>query len=170
MANLNQQEGENISKDVSHIPKFNGKNYPSWKYGVWLLFRQHGLTEIVENNATRPAEAPNEEGVVTNEAMKPFSHQTLSQTSTDKGHRTTEEANVATEDIEDREVVGEVNLMQKEEEWSVTTVKKKAISLQTVALEFEMKSNHTLMWQNPRKTRKIMTLACKALLKIEIWK
>jgi hypothetical protein len=56
MANLNQQEGENISKDVSHIPKFNGKNYPSWKYGVWLLFRQHGLTEIVENNATRPAE------------------------------------------------------------------------------------------------------------------
>ena len=56
MANLNQQEGENISKDVSHIPKFNGKNYPSWKYGVWLLFRQHGLTEIVENNATKPAE------------------------------------------------------------------------------------------------------------------
>lgn len=56
MANLNQQEGENISKDVSHIPKFNGKNYPSWKYGVWLLFRQHGLTEIVENNANRPAE------------------------------------------------------------------------------------------------------------------
>jgi hypothetical protein len=100
--------------------------------------------------------------------MKPFSHQTLSQTRTDKGHRTTEEANVATEDIEDREVVGEVNLMQKEEEWSVTTIKKKAISLQTVALEFEMKSNHMLMWQNPRKTRKITTLACKALLKIEM--
>jgi hypothetical protein len=56
MANANQREGENISKDVSHIPKFNGKNYPSWKYGVWLLSRQHGLTEIVENNATKPAE------------------------------------------------------------------------------------------------------------------
>ena len=100
--------------------------------------------------------------------MKPFSHQTPSQTRTDKGHRTTEEANVATEDIEDREVVGEVNLMQKEEEWSVTTVKKKAISLQTVALEFEMKSNHMLMWQNPRKTRKITILACKAPLRIEM--
>jgi hypothetical protein len=56
MANANQREGENISKDVSHIPNYNGKNYQSWKYGVWLLFRQHGLTEIVENNATKPTE------------------------------------------------------------------------------------------------------------------
>ncbi|EFX62531.1 hypothetical protein DAPPUDRAFT_336813 [Daphnia pulex] len=68
MANANQQEGENISKDVSHIPKFNRKNYPSWKYGVWLLFRQHGLTEIVENNATKPTEVKDREGVVTNGA------------------------------------------------------------------------------------------------------
>lgn len=56
MTSTSKQDGENISKDVSHIPKFNGKNYPSWKYGVWLLFRQHELTDIVENKVSKPEE------------------------------------------------------------------------------------------------------------------
>jgi hypothetical protein len=70
-----------------------------------------------------------------------------------------EKANVATEDSENQEGVGEFHLMQKEEDWNVTTVTKKAIQLQPVALEFEMKKSHMLMWQNPRKTKKIMILA-----------
>ena len=57
--------------------------------------------------------------------------------------------------------------MQKEEDWNVTTVTKKAIQLQPVALEFEMKKSHMLMWQNPRKTKKIMILAYKAPSKNE---
>lgn len=50
------KQDENVSKDVSHIPLFNGLNYPEWKFGIWLLFRRHSLTEVVEGKETKPQE------------------------------------------------------------------------------------------------------------------
>ena len=50
------KQDENVSKDVSHIPLFNGLNYPEWKFGILLLFRRHSLTEVVERKETKPQE------------------------------------------------------------------------------------------------------------------
>jgi len=35
------------SRDTSHIPKFDGTNFPSWKFGIWMLLERHRLTEVV---------------------------------------------------------------------------------------------------------------------------
>ncbi|XP_045023103.1 uncharacterized protein LOC123467128 [Daphnia magna] len=126
MTSTSKQDGENISKDVSHIPKFNGKNYPSWKYGVWLLFRQHELTDIVENKVSKPEEVKDESGVVTNEAaITAWNRKDILATCTDKDLITLEEAIMFTEGTVDSEVVGEVHQKQKEEGLSAITVKKK---------------------------------------------
>ena len=55
-----------IFRDTSHIEKFNGANFPQWKYDIFLLLEQHSLLDIVEGSETMPPEEKNGEGVVTN--------------------------------------------------------------------------------------------------------
>lgn len=42
-------------KEVSHIPKFDGTNFPQWKYGTWLILEQHELIPVVEGREPIPA-------------------------------------------------------------------------------------------------------------------
>ncbi len=44
------------SKDVSHIVKFNGTNFPSWKFGIWMFLEKHKLVAVVNGTETKPAE------------------------------------------------------------------------------------------------------------------
>jgi len=37
-----------VTRDVAHIERFNGTNFPQWKYGVFLLLEEHDLLSIVE--------------------------------------------------------------------------------------------------------------------------
>ncbi|EFX71976.1 hypothetical protein DAPPUDRAFT_111193 [Daphnia pulex] len=46
----------NTSKDVGHIAKFDGTNFPSWKYGIWMLLEKNRLTSIVDGSVTKPVE------------------------------------------------------------------------------------------------------------------
>ena len=43
-------------REVSHIAKFNGQNFPLWKFGCWLLLEQHQLVKIVNGQERFPAE------------------------------------------------------------------------------------------------------------------
>ncbi len=42
------------TREVSHVIKFNGKNFPLWKFGCWLKLEQHDLMHIVNGNETLP--------------------------------------------------------------------------------------------------------------------
>ena len=53
------------SKDVSHIVKFDGGNFPFWKFQVWLVLEQHDLVDLVIGEETIPIEAISD-GEVTN--------------------------------------------------------------------------------------------------------
>ena len=44
------------SKDVSHIIKFDGKNFSSWKFGIWMFLEKHKLIPVVEGTETKPDE------------------------------------------------------------------------------------------------------------------
>jgi hypothetical protein len=44
------------TRDVSHIVKFNGQNFPLWKFGFWILLEQHDLVKVVNGEETKPAE------------------------------------------------------------------------------------------------------------------
>jgi len=44
------------AKDVSHIPKFNGSNFSSWRFGLDMLLEQHKLQGIVYRTVRIPAE------------------------------------------------------------------------------------------------------------------
>jgi hypothetical protein len=46
----------NTSKDVGHIAKFDGTNFPSWKYGIWMFLEKNRLTSIVDGSVTKPVE------------------------------------------------------------------------------------------------------------------
>jgi hypothetical protein len=46
----------NTTRDVGHIVKFNGQNFPLWKFGFWILLEQHELVKIVNGEETLPAE------------------------------------------------------------------------------------------------------------------
>lgn len=48
--------GSSTSKDVSHITKFDGTNFPLWKLGCWLLMEQHDLIAVVDGSRPLPAE------------------------------------------------------------------------------------------------------------------
>jgi hypothetical protein len=43
-------------REVSHIAKFNGKNFSLWKFGCWLLLEQHNLVGIVNGEEPFPDE------------------------------------------------------------------------------------------------------------------
>ncbi|EFX64403.1 hypothetical protein DAPPUDRAFT_334238, partial [Daphnia pulex] len=57
-------------REVSHIAKFNGQNFPLWKFGCWLLLEQHQLVKIVNGQERLPAETLNADRVVTNAEQK----------------------------------------------------------------------------------------------------
>jgi predicted DCC family thiol-disulfide oxidoreductase YuxK len=43
-------------REVSHIAKFDGTNFPLWKLGLWVLLEQHNLIEIVTGTSKIPDE------------------------------------------------------------------------------------------------------------------
>ena len=49
-------ENKNVSRDTAHIPKFDGLNFHTWKFGLMLLLRNHELQDIVLNIEKLPAE------------------------------------------------------------------------------------------------------------------
>ncbi len=51
------------TRDTDHVVKFNGKNFPLWKFGCWLKLEQHNLVTIV--NGTEPLLEPLPEQVQT---------------------------------------------------------------------------------------------------------
>jgi hypothetical protein len=50
-----------------YIVKFNGQNFPIWKFGFWILLEQHDLVKIVNGEEPLPAEVLAKR-VVTNRA------------------------------------------------------------------------------------------------------
>ena len=42
------------SKDVSHMAKFNGGNFPFWKFQVNLIFEQHKLLGVIDGTENCP--------------------------------------------------------------------------------------------------------------------
>ena len=44
------------TREVSHVIKFNGKNFPLWKFGCWLKLEQHNLVNIVNGTEELPEE------------------------------------------------------------------------------------------------------------------
>ncbi|EFX63412.1 hypothetical protein DAPPUDRAFT_335496 [Daphnia pulex] len=57
-------------REVSHIAKFNGQNFPLWKFGCWLLLEQHQLVKIVNGQERLPVETLNADRVVTNAEVR----------------------------------------------------------------------------------------------------
>ena len=43
-------------KEASHIGKFDGKNFPLWKFTFWLLLEEHALESIVDGTELIPIE------------------------------------------------------------------------------------------------------------------
>jgi hypothetical protein len=43
-------------KDVGHIAKFDGKNFPLWKFGCWVILEHHNLLPIVDGTEKKPVE------------------------------------------------------------------------------------------------------------------
>lgn len=43
------------TRDVSHISKFNGSNFPFWKFKISLVLKQHDLMEIVLGTQVKPS-------------------------------------------------------------------------------------------------------------------
>lgn len=43
-------------REVSHIAKFDGTNFPLWKLGLWVLLEQHNLIELVTGTSKIPSE------------------------------------------------------------------------------------------------------------------
>ena len=53
----------NYTRYVSHIAKFNGKNFQLWKFGLWLLLKRDSLVNIVTGEEKKPTE------ILTNEIL-----------------------------------------------------------------------------------------------------
>ena len=56
------------SKDVGHVDKFDGTNFPFWKFQVSLVFEQYGLLPVVLGEEVRPSpgRTTDANGVVSN--------------------------------------------------------------------------------------------------------
>ncbi|XP_059352859.1 uncharacterized protein LOC132088296 [Daphnia carinata] len=59
----------NSMRDVNHIAKFNGQNFPLWKLGFWILLQQHELVKIVTGDETIPVENVVEGSITNAEAI-----------------------------------------------------------------------------------------------------
>jgi hypothetical protein len=46
----------NVSRDTSHIPKFDGGNFHTWKFGLMLLMRNFNLQDIIIGEELIPLE------------------------------------------------------------------------------------------------------------------
>jgi hypothetical protein len=44
-----------LSKDVSHVVKLDGTNFPFWKFQIFFAFEQHDLLKIVIGDETKPS-------------------------------------------------------------------------------------------------------------------
>ena len=44
--------------EIRHIPKLNGKNWSSWRYGVSLLLEKNQMLPIVLGQVVRPQQVP----------------------------------------------------------------------------------------------------------------
>ena len=69
----NSKMAVNTSKDVGHIAKFDGTNFPSWKYGIWMFLEKNRLTSIVDGSVAKPVEASK----VFFERQNPYTHANL---------------------------------------------------------------------------------------------
>ena len=45
------------TRDTSHISKFNGSNFPFWKFQVSLVLKQHDLMDVVLGKQVQPQQA-----------------------------------------------------------------------------------------------------------------
>ena len=56
------------SKDVGHVGKFDGTNFPFWKFQVSLVFEQYELLPVVLGEEVRPSpgRTTDANGVVSN--------------------------------------------------------------------------------------------------------
>ncbi|KZS09563.1 Uncharacterized protein APZ42_026188 [Daphnia magna] len=43
-------------KEVSHIAKLDGTNFPSWNYGIWMFLEKHKLIPVVNGLEKKPSE------------------------------------------------------------------------------------------------------------------
>ena len=44
----------NVTRDVSHCPKYNRRNFSTYKFGAFLLFETQGLKGVVDGSSTCP--------------------------------------------------------------------------------------------------------------------
>ena len=52
-----EEMAANPSRDIPHITiKFDGTNFPSWRYGIWLILEKAKLTTIVNGTEPMPVE------------------------------------------------------------------------------------------------------------------
>ncbi|XP_046452751.1 uncharacterized protein LOC124200525 [Daphnia pulex] len=66
------------TREISHAVKFNGKNFPLWKFGCWLKLEQHNLVQIVNGTEQIPEQDFNEDGEVVNfEAIKDWARRDI---------------------------------------------------------------------------------------------
>lgn len=66
------------SIDVNHIPKFDGTNFSSWKFHVWLILRNCDLDDVVSGTDRVPAPIKDDDQVVTNmDAIKTWQRKDL---------------------------------------------------------------------------------------------
>ena len=46
-------------RETAHIAKYDGQNYSLWKLGLFVLFEQHNLTDLVTGEQPIPKEVEN---------------------------------------------------------------------------------------------------------------
>jgi hypothetical protein len=46
-------------RETAHIAKYDGQNYSLWKLGLFVLFEQHNLTDLVTGEQLIPKEVEN---------------------------------------------------------------------------------------------------------------
>jgi hypothetical protein len=51
-------QNNNVLRDTAHIPKFDGSNFHTWKFGMMLLLRNHDLQHVLDIEKL-PAEVTN---------------------------------------------------------------------------------------------------------------
>ncbi|KAI9553756.1 hypothetical protein GHT06_019014 [Daphnia sinensis] len=46
-------------RDIQLMAKFDGSNYPSWKYGILMVLEKQMLLSVVDGSETKPQEVMN---------------------------------------------------------------------------------------------------------------
>ena len=60
------------SKDVAHVPKFNGTNFSNWKFQLFLVLKHSKVLDIVLGKELKPARTNivDANGVITNNSAE----------------------------------------------------------------------------------------------------